>query len=314
MEQTKAKWVDDLTEVKHINMKEDTEKVSEEMLKRPLQKHARTEHRIKNHMNRMHEEVALLYERAEQNYMKVNCSKTKVMLFNSAIKTDFEPLVATPNGEHLDYVSETKLLGTILTEDLKTIKNTKHMVTKAYKRMWLLRRLAKLTSDRQELQETYVKQIRPLVELAVPYWGTRITKHEATLIERVQKTALHIIFGDQYTTYIEALNESKLTTLEDRREKLITKFALKTYNNPKFRTWFVNSDPKVIQTRKSTGAIKEVPSRTKRYENSTIPVITKVINKYYRENMHENICNMCRSKFLTEANLNKHIIIKHNSN
>ena len=106
------------------------------------------------------------------------------------------------------------------------------MVTKAYKRMWLLRRLAKLISDRQELQETYVKQIRPLVELAVPYWGTRITKHEATLIERVQKTALHIIFGDQYTTYKEALNESKLTTLADRREKLITKFALKTYHNP----------------------------------------------------------------------------------
>ena len=42
------------------------------------------------------------------------------MNLNSSRKTDVEPLVATPNGEDLDYVCETKLLGTILTDDLKT--------------------------------------------------------------------------------------------------------------------------------------------------------------------------------------------------
>ena len=47
MEETKAMWVNCLTEVIHINMKEDTEKEREEMLKRPLQKHARNKHRIK---------------------------------------------------------------------------------------------------------------------------------------------------------------------------------------------------------------------------------------------------------------------------
>ena len=94
------------------------------------------------------------------------------------------------------------------------------------------------------------------------------------MIEPVQKTALHIILGDQNTTYTVALNESKLITLADRKEKLISKFSLRTLDNPKFATWFVNSDPKVIQTRSVTGTIKEVPSKTKRYENSTIPVIT----------------------------------------
>ena len=85
------------------------------------------------------------------------------------------------------------------------------MVAKTYKRMWVLRRLAHLTSDRQELVETYCKQIRPLVELAVPYWGTRITKYESNLLERVQKTALHIIYGDKYTTYEEILKSSNLS-------------------------------------------------------------------------------------------------------
>jgi hypothetical protein len=229
-------------------------------------------------------------------------------------KTDFEPFVPTPNGDDLEYVTETKLLGTILTEDLKTFKNTKYMVDKAYKRMWLLRRLANLTSDLQELQETYCKQIRPILELAVPYWGTRITQYEANLLERVQKTALHIIYGDKYKSYEEALTMSKLSTLKDRRKNLITKFAQKSYSNPKFNTWFVKKDPKVLQTRSTQQHLKEVPFRTKRYGNSTIPIITKIINNNYKEKPDDIVCDICSLKLTTELNLNKHIKYKHNDN
>ena len=68
-------------------------------LVRPLQKHANAEHKKRNHMNRMHEEAHSLFKTAEDNLMKVNGTKTKVMLFNSSMKTDFEPLTKTPNGE-----------------------------------------------------------------------------------------------------------------------------------------------------------------------------------------------------------------------
>ena len=103
------------------------------------------------------------------------------------------------------------------------------MVTKAFKRVWLLRRLANLTPDKQELQEIYCRQIRPIVELAVPYWGTRITKHDVTLLERVQTTAPHIIYGDKYTSYKEVLKLSNLKTLADRREFLIRNFPVKKF-------------------------------------------------------------------------------------
>ena len=233
------------------------------------------------------------------------------MIFNSSRKTDVEPLVKTPNGEDLEYVCETKLLGTILTDDLKTIKNTQHMVVKANKRMWLLRRLASLTTDKHELLETYCKQIRPIVELAVPYWGTRITKHEAILLERIQKTALHIIYGEKYTVYEEILKTSNLQTLADRREGLITKFAIKTYNNPKFKTWFVNKEIKMVNTRSNQQFLKEVPSRTRRYKNSTIPVITKIINTHHKENLRETKCNSCNKNFTSGRNLSKHMKFKH---
>jgi hypothetical protein len=309
--EAKAKWVDDLTEVKNININKDTEKVPEKELVRPLPKHARTEHKIKPHMNKMHEEVTSIYSIACTNHMKVNSEKTKTILFNSSRKTDVEPLVATPNGENLEYVSETKLLGTILTDDLKTIKNTQHMVSKAYKRMWLLRRLANLTTNKSELLETYCKQIRPLVELAVPYWGTRITKHEVTILERVQKTALHIIYGENYTLYEEILQLSNLKSLADRRENLITKFAIKTYNNPKFNSWLVKKEKKEVYTRSEQQFLKEVPSRTRRYESSTIPVITKIINTKYSENFRDTYCNICNYMFTSGSNLSKHNKFKH---
>ena len=177
--------------------------------------------------------------------------------------------------------------------------------------MWLLRRLAKLTTDEQELKETYSTQIRPLVELAVPYWGTRITRYEATILERVQKTALHIIYGGKYTTYDEILKLSNLKTLSERRDIIITKFAFKTYNNPKFNSWFVKQEEKVVNTRSCKQFLKEVPSRTGRYENSTLPVITKIINTHYSENIKDTHCNICNYIFTTSSNLNKHNKIKH---
>ena len=174
----------------------------------------------------------------------------------------------------------------------------------------VLRRLAHLTSDRQELVETYCKQIRPLVELAVPYQGTRITKYESNLLERVQKNALHIIYGDKYTTYEEILKSSNLSTLADRSENLISKLAIKTFHNPKLRSW-LSIEQKLVNTRSGQHILKEVPWRTKIFGKSTIPVITNIINTSYIENYQEKYCNQCKKIFKSGKNLNKHMKVKH---
>ena len=70
---------------------------------------SRTEHKIKKNINIIPTGVSSIFENAEAYHMKVNCSKTKIMLFDSATKTDFKPLVPSPSGEHLEYVTETKL-------------------------------------------------------------------------------------------------------------------------------------------------------------------------------------------------------------
>ena len=46
-------------------------------------------------------------------------------------------------------VQETKLLGIILTSDLKWAANTEYVCKKAYKKMWTLRRMKKLDVNPQ---------------------------------------------------------------------------------------------------------------------------------------------------------------------
>ena len=53
-----------------------------------------------------------------------------------------------------------KLLGTIISDDLKWNKNTNFLVKKAYARMELLRRIknfTKSTSDKLQIYKTFIK-------------------------------------------------------------------------------------------------------------------------------------------------------------
>ena len=57
--------------------------------------------------------------------MKINCKKTKAMLFNTKTKTDFLHQLSLRDGSSIKLVDKMKLLGVIITSDLKWKKNTK---------------------------------------------------------------------------------------------------------------------------------------------------------------------------------------------
>ena len=52
------------------------------------------------------------------------------------------------------------------------------MVLKAYKKLWIMRRLKKLGANEEELKDIYIKQVRSVLELAVPAWQGAITQAE----------------------------------------------------------------------------------------------------------------------------------------
>ena len=59
--------------------------------------------------------------------MKINSSKSKVMLFNTSKINDFMPEVILDGENNLDVVEEFKLLGVVLRSDLKWISHTEYI-------------------------------------------------------------------------------------------------------------------------------------------------------------------------------------------
>ena len=69
--------------------------------------------------------------------MKLNVKNTKNINFNFSKDKKFSTDVKI-SSESIETVSETKLLGTIITDDLKWNKNTNYIVKETNKRMQLL--------------------------------------------------------------------------------------------------------------------------------------------------------------------------------
>ena len=125
--------------------------------------------------------------------MKINPNKTKDMSFNKSWKFDYPPEVHFSNKEHLEVITEIKLVGVIISDDLKWQKSTDYICQRARGKLWTLRRMKKMNLDQAHIFDVFTKEVRSLLELAVPVWHSGLTKHQAAQIERGQKTALRII-------------------------------------------------------------------------------------------------------------------------
>ena len=234
--------------------------------------HARTGHELPVDQSKVLRQLLETENYTENNGMKINASKTKVMLFNPASSLDFMPDLNLGDRQ-IDVVDELKVLGLIVRADLKWSSNTDNMVLKGYKRVWMLKRLKQLGAKQEDLLDVFIKQVRSVLELAVPVWHPSLTLLEKSNIERVQKAALYIILAEEYTTYREALAEFNLESLEDRRIKLCTKFAKKAVRNDKFSKWFKVND-NYRQTRQKKPKYCPVWARTVRFQNSPLSYLT----------------------------------------
>ena len=212
--------------------------------------------------------------------MKLNYQKTKFIVFNPCRTKDFLPEF-TIDGHDLEAVDEIRLLGIILRSDMRWTSNTENMICKANKRLWILRRLKNLGACHEDLVEVYTKQIRCLLELAVPAWQGSITKAEKRDLERIQKCATYIILGDQYISYYNALQTLNLVSLEARRIKLTLKFALKSEKNVKFKFWFKLAT-KNVNTRSKKSKYCDVKANYTRFARSPLSFITKILNLHHK--------------------------------
>ena len=111
-------------------------------------------------------------------------------------KIDFLPTIKL-RGEKLEVVEKMRLVGLVVNEDLTWKDNTDSITTRAYKKLWILRRLKNMGAEKSTLRVVYFRHIRSILEFAVPVWNGAITLKEVKKLERVQKVALTIIYGSE---------------------------------------------------------------------------------------------------------------------
>ena len=100
--------------------------------------------------------------------------------------------------------------------------------------MQLLHAAAGYTSSKYDLKSIYLTFIRSVLEQST------VTAHEHNKkdIERVQRAAVRVIMGNDYTTYKDGLKDLKIETLEKRREFLCLKFAKNCIKSEKVKDLF----------------------------------------------------------------------------
>ena len=211
--------------------------------------------------------------------MKLNVKKTKNMIFNFSKKYQFNADIKL-EGETVETISETKLLGAILTDDLSWNRNTTKLIKDGNMRMQLLHKAAKFTNNENDLKQIYISQVRGKLEQSAVVWHSSLTKKNESDIERVQRSALKIILKDRYNGYQDALNTLKLKTLKDRRDYLCLKFAKNCLRIEKFKRLFpVNNKVHKMSTRNNE-KFALTKGSSSRYANSAIPSMIRMLNDY----------------------------------
>ena len=217
---------------------------------------------------------------AIENKLVINQQKTKIISFTKSRKWDFPPEVKFKDGTLIEYVSEMKLLGVVVSSDTRWSKNTDYICQKARGKLWIIRRLLNLNLDIYQMFDVYTKEVRSILEMAVPVWHSGLTKLQSQDIERIQKASMQIILQDKYINYQLACRTFSSLTLELRRVKLCSKFASK---NLKSENCLFSTVVQSTNTRQKPNLVRDYKCYTRRYQNSSLPFLAKLLNGKVRQ-------------------------------
>ena len=211
--------------------------------------------------------------------MLINEKKTKTIIFNYTDNYQFTTRLSI-NDKNIEVIDSTRLLGTIISRDLRWDLNTAAIVKKANARMQLLRKVAGFGASVDDLKIIYILFIRSLLEQSATVWHSRLTEENSNDLERVQKSAMKIILQDKFIGYKNALNKLDLPTLSDRREQLCLSFALKCVKHPKTLKMFpLNDKTHEINTR-NREKYEVQHANTERLKMSSIIYMQNLLNQH----------------------------------
>ena len=109
------------------------------------------------------------------------------------------------------------------------------IIKKVASRLYFLRQLKRSKLASKDLIQFYITCIRPLTEYVCQVYHNSMLDYLSNDLERLQKRAQRIIFSD--LSYAEALRETGLVTLWQRRQNITTKFFNEIVSNDDHRLY-----------------------------------------------------------------------------
>ena len=125
------------------------------------------------------------------------------------------------DDQQLELVTSHKVLGLVIQSNLKWNNHIESIVTKASKRLHILRVLRRGDVENNDLINIYTALIRSLLEYCCVVRHHALPSNLSQELERVQKRALKIIFPA--FSYSESIQFSNLGALDERRSELCVK-------------------------------------------------------------------------------------------
>ena len=216
----------------------------------------------------------------EDNQMLLNIKKSKTMNFNFTNNYQFSSRLRL-DGEVLETIKETKLLGVMVNDTLTWDQNTKFIVKRANARMRMLHKLVDFSVPVDDLVTIYIMYIRSVLEQSCQVWHSSLTFENLTDLERVQKNALRIILKEYYISYENALVKTNLESLIERRETLCLRFAKACLKTDEVSSMFPLNDVDYNIETIGREQFRVIMAHTERLRRSAIPVIQRLSNANY---------------------------------
>ena len=270
-----TKFVDDLTLLEVVKLKGNL--VPQDTFIGPPNYHERHGLKFPPESIIIQHKLEDLLKFTEENKMKINLKKTKIIPFNFSKSMDFIPELHFPGGESLEVIYQTKLVGVIVDSSLSWGPHVDYTVKNASKKLWLLIRFKNIGATQDQLLTLYQLKIRCLAEFAAPAFHSSLTQQQSNELEMLQKKAFAIILGSNYRSYRNALEKLSQETLHSRRLQLCKNFAVKCTIHPRHSDLFT-LNPRYSNSRNKKKFI-EPKCCTSRYYKSAVPFLTRLLNK-----------------------------------
>ncbi len=153
---------------------------------------------------------------SKENKLGINATKTKEILISFG-QNDSVTLIER-NGGFIERVNQSKLLGVIISSDLKWDAHVHYINSKATKRIHYLRKRKRSGLSQSHLLRIYLALVKSVVEYACQVWSTGLTKELYQTLESTQKRVFKIVVLKE--SYQNACLTLRIPTLKERCESL----------------------------------------------------------------------------------------------